>query len=296
MEPVFSWLDPSEAVRRRVLGALAGLQDRDTRDELGLGAISYAISERLFPGTAVGHTRPRYLFFVYWIYRQLEAKPKVTSENVADRARYQEVRLIRELLNSTEEEDVIGRISLKKLKILPSTRYWSALRSLGFQQLDLSQGEYHERFDELRRRRSSIYDDDENPVAGRDMPFWCPHVPQWEEDQQFPVGATLPLTRNEAKFLKDQYQFRYPDSVYEGSAKIERHVPALPLSRDRQCAIELQRALAVYRMVFGQPRQDDLIEYLLQRLGRDEIEQILEQIRLDLSPRLTTRGSTGKER
>jgi hypothetical protein len=48
-----------------------------------------------------------------------------------------------------------------------------------------------------------------------------------------------------------------------GGAAIERHVPNLPLSRDAARYTALKRSLAVYRMVFGQPRQEDLMEYLL---------------------------------
>ena len=48
-----------------------------------------------------------------------------------------------------------------------------------------------------------------------------------------------------------------------GGAHIERHVPALPLSRDASQLEALKRSLAVYRMVFGQPRQDDLVTFSL---------------------------------
>lgn len=48
----------------------------------------------------------------------------------------------------------------------------------------------------------------------------------------------------------------------ENGAKIERYVPALPLSRDHERLAALRRSLAVYRMVFGQPRQEDLLAYL----------------------------------
>ncbi|MYJ75099.1 MAG: DEAD/DEAH box helicase, partial [Gammaproteobacteria bacterium] len=51
----------------------------------------------------------------------------------------------------------------------------------------------------------------------------------------------------------------------EDGAHIERHVPALPLSRDASQLEALKRSLAVYRMVFGQPRQDDLMAFLLDR-------------------------------
>jgi phthalate 4,5-dioxygenase len=38
-------------------------------------------------------------------------------------------------------------------------------------------------------------------------------------------------------------------------------VPILPFSREEQRFKQLQRRLALYRLVFGQPRQEDLVEY-----------------------------------
>ena len=73
---------------------------------------------------------------------------------------------------------------------------------------------------------------------------------------------------------------------------MERHVPALPLSRDRVQLEDLRRSLVVYRMVFGQPRQDDLLAYLLETLGPDEIERFKPLLRIDLTPAgLQTRSS-----
>jgi hypothetical protein len=70
----------------------------------------------------------------------------------------------------------------------------------------------------------------------------------------------------------------------EGGAAVERHVPALPLSRDLLRLDGLRRTLAVYRMVFGQPRQDELLDYLLRQMGRDEALGYLSDLRIDLSP------------
>ena len=67
----------------------------------------------------------------------------------------------------------------------------------------------------------------------------------------------------------------------EGEARIERHVPALPLSQDMQRMHELQESLAFYRMVFGQPRQEDLVEILKDRkLSKEDMDKL----RIDLSP------------
>lgn len=69
-----------------------------------------------------------------------------------------------------------------------------------------------------------------------------------------------------------------------GGARIERHVPAFPLSRDLDHLAALRRSLAVYRMIFGQPRQDDLLQYLLARFSGEELAAIMADLRVDLSP------------
>ena len=60
-----------------------------------------------------------------------------------------------------------------------------------------------------------------------------------------------------------------------GGAVIERYVPALPLSRETQQYRRLLRTVGAYRLVIGQPRQDDLIRYV----GEDA-----SWLRIDLTP------------
>jgi hypothetical protein len=48
----------------------------------------------------------------------------------------------------------------------------------------------------------------------------------------------------------------------EGGFKVERRVPLLPLSREVHRLDVLKQQLSVYRLAFGQPRQDDLLAYL----------------------------------
>ena len=70
----------------------------------------------------------------------------------------------------------------------------------------------------------------------------------------------------------------------DGDARIQRHSPVPPLSRDADRVIELRRSLAVYRMVFGQPRQDDLLEFILREVPEERREGLAEALTIDLSP------------
>ena len=70
----------------------------------------------------------------------------------------------------------------------------------------------------------------------------------------------------------------------EGDARIQRQMPVLPLSRDADRIAELRRSLAVYRMVFGQPRQDDLLDFLLREVPNDCRDDLAAALTIDLSP------------
>ena len=80
--------------------------------------------------------------------------------------------------------------------------------------------------------------------------------------------------------LVPYWLFPLPDGAH-----IERHVPALPLSQDASQLQALKRSLAVYRMVFGQPRQNDLLTFLLEQCRPEILSEISPLLRIDLSPR-----------
>lgn len=67
-------------------------------------------------------------------------------------------------------------------------------------------------------------------------------------------------------------------------AHVERHIPLFPLSADWERAERVRRALAVYRLAFGQNRQQDLVSYLTQTLSPSEIQEAMDLFRIDLSP------------
>ncbi|MDQ2641942.1 MAG: DEAD/DEAH box helicase [Pseudomonadota bacterium] len=69
-----------------------------------------------------------------------------------------------------------------------------------------------------------------------------------------------------------------------GGATIERHVPLYPLSRDEHRYEGLRRALGAYRLAFGQPRQDELLAYLLDSMTDEQLSEMMETLRIDLSP------------
>lgn len=67
--------------------------------------------------------------------------------------------------------------------------------------------------------------------------------------------------------------------------KIERIIPMYPFSRDQGKLRTILKTLAIYRLAFGQPRQVELIEHLLEKqFDFEEIEAIRKNLMIDLSP------------
>jgi hypothetical protein len=87
----------------------------------------------------------------------------------------------------------------------------------------------------------------------------------------------------EANDLVPFWIYEVDDS--EGRAlKIERKVPVLPLSREIGRMKQLKKSLVAYRSVIGQPRQQELLDFLSARLNEDEIQEFVESVTIDLSP------------
>lgn len=69
-----------------------------------------------------------------------------------------------------------------------------------------------------------------------------------------------------------------------GGDKVLRRLLNQPLSADASRYDSLQRSLALYRMAFGQPRQEDLIRHLETRYSPEEAKRIARAWRISLAP------------
>lgn len=82
---------------------------------------------------------------------------------------------------------------------------------------------------------------------------------------------------------RERYGEFSPEWVYPGSAQIERHVVPYPLSVDLSRLIRVKDDLALYRLTFGQPRQEDMLE-LLRHRGVAHQPELLRELVLNLAP------------
>lgn len=216
-----SWIDFDEVERQRARRIMALFQEKDSRDELGLGPIRDSIADHLFPGTSTIQTRLRYMLFVPWIYAMVEQYDGPPERLVAE-ARAREIRLIDALRAGGEDEGIIGRDAGANLQRLASSIYWSGLRSWGIRLFPGAQEAYFATLPSLRRRRHRAGSSEDALAAeDHDLLTWRVGMPPAPPDVLENVGFRL--TSEEAGFLIDRLVDSQPNSLLTHLAKAGRH-------------------------------------------------------------------------
>ena len=205
MQATLTWLDLTASDRDKMRRVLDLFKEQGTLDEMGLGSLRDALSDALFPGTSYIQTRLRYVLFIPWIYRRLEAR-KVRSSDVERAARAAEVDLIGRLEQNEDAKGVIGVVARGSLVRLPSSLYWSALTRWGIFQPQQGLGWYHSRFDALVDGRGSVGRADDPGVIWSRQAHWHSRLP--EPPAGFPGEASFALTHDEADFLRGRVEER----------------------------------------------------------------------------------------
>jgi len=75
-----------------------------------------------------------------------------------------------------------------------------------------------------------------------------------------------------------------PFWIFDGPFKIERRLPMLPLSRETARLDDLKQALTLYRLTLGQPRQEELLEFLKRRSSEGTEAAAALEHHIDLQP------------
>ncbi|CAN5191406.1 helicase [soil metagenome] len=84
-------------------------------------------------------------------------------------------------------------------------------------------------------------------------------VERWDDGDPWECMFDL-AKRGRSAEQSDLYPYWLFDTP--GGAKVERRIPMLPLSREHEQLRRLKKSLALYRLTFGQPRQEDLLAWL----------------------------------
>ncbi len=195
-----AWIDFDEAERQRAQRIMALFQERESRDELGLGAIRDSIADHLFPGTNTIQTRLRYMLFIPWILRQLEGRDGTVGQ-ISTEGRKMEIRLSDALKAGGETSGVIGRDAGARLQRLPSSVYWAGLGAWGIRQFPGSRETYYAALPTLRRRRQR-FDIEAEGFEDLASGNWHSGLPPAPAD--FLETASFRLTGDEAQFIRDR--------------------------------------------------------------------------------------------
>jgi hypothetical protein len=255
-----SWLDHDAVAAERSMRLMALFEEKEARDELGVGGIRDAISDQLFPGTSTIQTRLRYFLFIPWLFEKLDARA-VTSAKYAGAARNAEAELLEELL--AHEQDVGGIIGSRArghLKRMPSSVYWSGLEAWGIRDYAGSLQQYLQDADERRaglqsaRRGTDSADDHEA------------HGKAWRSEAiqlrpvSFPQGADMAITPDEAAFLLERWRACHPDSLLTWLALELQDSLSLPHAEriwEHECASRFPRAIG--ELIVQAQRLDALV-------------------------------------
>ncbi len=203
MSSTIAWLDQSDEHQREMREAIGMFRDEGAVDELGMGRIRDAFSERLFPGTSVLWRRARYLFFVPWTYLLLE-KGKGGRGSAEEQARRLQRQLARSLRHS--EGDGAGVIGASGLDVKqpPDTILWAALGTWGVRQDPGSLRQVRAAAVAREARQGRLEEEVLDEIS------WHPRIPSLMP-HGFPADVSFDLTQDEARLLADLLES--PDAV-----------------------------------------------------------------------------------
>ncbi len=207
----FSWLDYSEAERRRMNEVIGLFRDQGILDELGLGSVRDAFADLFYPGTSTIQTRARYFLFIPWIYLGIE-KERVPPSQVSERARADQIKLVFALERGGEKSGVIGIDAREHLLRLPHSIYWNGMALYGVRQFRGTLEQYHRSLDAFyaRVQQAPRFEEGERFDLGL-RANWHPELP--DPPRKWDRVTAFSLTHEEADYLMDRITSEKPDSL-----------------------------------------------------------------------------------
>lgn len=220
MESQIGWIDFSPKDRNRVKRFMDIMGTGGVVDELGIGMIRDAMSNKLFPGFSTLYTRAKYFFITPYILLEKDKK-QTKRQSGMDYFHKAEVDtnriIIRYYDNHPEQSDESYFGKEKKdgnLKRQPSEIYWNGIQHLHLLEsegsLDQILSDRHSLMDELL---SSNRGDDLAKEQGENHMKVSENVSYDSNWRQFITDNGLRLTRTEAETLRDRLQLYSKDSL-----------------------------------------------------------------------------------
>lgn len=189
-----AWLDTSPEEQRRTREVLRLFEQHESRDELGIGQVRDVLSDAMFPGFSVLHTRARYYLFIPWCFQS--AVGSRSEQRLAGHVARQERTLAQALSASLPPNGgVIGARTGAAVKTLPSAMYWNGLRTFGVLARDASPTD-------LTGLVHTAAEADE--LADRVVSDWHPTMPERPDGFPRRIEGGFDLTPTEAAWLRER--------------------------------------------------------------------------------------------
>lgn len=212
------WVDYSRDERETIKELLKVLSESGSLDELGVGIVRDTISDLLYPGTSVLHTRAKYYILIPELFKMamrssLKSYPEV--RNLIDTEQDKIARALRRAIDEetgTKAAGIIGGRSDRAVKMKPARIYWNALRTteilcnptFSFDDACRAVADHNRRAQNIVVKYEGEEDGGDSDDAGI-AGFALFNVPCKEKIEDFLQNPTLHLRKDEAQYLLNQF-------------------------------------------------------------------------------------------
>ena len=213
------WIDYSRQERDTIKELLKTLGEPSSVDELGVGIVRDSISDLLYPGTSVLHTRAKYYILIPELFKKAMKSGLTTMPEVRKLIDSDQDKIARALRRAIDEETgtkasgIIGGRSDRAVKMKPARIYWNAMRTtemlchptLSFDDACMAVASYNRKSQNV----SIKYESDEAGGDAEDAGlngFSLFNTPCKQNIDDFIANPTLHLTGGEAMYLMEQFK------------------------------------------------------------------------------------------
>ena len=241
------YINFSQEERNNLYKVIQSIREPHAIDELGIGRIRDAFSNKMFPGMSTLHNRAKYFVVLPCLYHQAEKGQYNSKNEVIQKVLDLEIKLTRQLVewckgvNASENYGITGstvidaaeKSSSKYVKYDPSYIYWGGLVTYEFVRMDgnvyeliFKRSKHPEKHCKLM---SDGCDGDSEDLSGRPQPLFYTGGLNYKFDGKTPIS--IKLTRQEAEFIKDRIT-RSEKSHNSLLSYLLTH-PEIPTDKDR---------------------------------------------------------------
>ena len=213
------WVDYSRQERETIKELLEILKDSSSVDELGVGIVRDSISDLLYPGTSVLHTRAKYYILIPALFKKAMKSGYTTASEIRRLIDSDQDKIAEKLREAKDEETnakpvgIIGARS-KTVKMKPSRIYWNSMRTIGIlHNPAVSYDDACSAVASYNKKRQNIELKKETDEDGGDAldalegAFTIFRAPCNESIEDYMKNATLHLSYDEATYLKEQFLY-----------------------------------------------------------------------------------------